>query len=234
MSAVVIAAATAGLTGSLHCVAMCGPLVGLASTSRLGPSARLALVHGLGRLAIYAVLGAAAGALGGALDLAGRVAAVQRLAALVAGAAIVARWLWLMRGPRPARREDGAPLGRALIALGRRRPTSRALALGALTGLVPCGWMWAMVVVAAGTGAPLLGAATMIAFWVGTAPAMLGAATVIGPAIARLRARLPIITGVTVIALGLVTLAGRWHDAGVHGVTQPSCHSGGAHGHGGR
>ena len=167
-------------------------------------------------------------------DLAGRVAAVQRLAALIAGAAIVAWGLWLMRGPRPARREDGAPLGRALIALGRRRPTSRALALGALTGLVPCGWMWAMVVVAAGTGAPLLGAATMIAFWVGTAPAMLGAATVIGPAIARLRARLPIITGVTVIALGLVTLAGRWHDAGVHGVTQPSCHSGGAHGHGGR
>ena len=91
-----------------------------------------------------------------------------------------------------------------------------------------------MVVVAAGTGTPLLGAATMIAFWLGTAPAMLGAATVIGPAIARLRARLPILTGATVIALGLVTLAGRWHDAGVHGLTQPSCHRGGDHGHGGR
>jgi len=235
VSAVVAAALTAGITGSLHCVAMCGPLVGVAATGRLGPSARLALTHGLGRLATYVAIGAAAGALGGAVDLAGRLASVQRIAALVAGGAIVLWGLWLMRTPR-ARATAAAPaFDRALMQIGRRRPTARAFAMGTLTGLIPCGWLWAMVVVAAGTGSLALGAATMAAFWVGTAPAMLGLITVLGPTMARLRARLPIITGLTVMALGLVTLYGRWHDAGARGVTQPSCHSQGASdGHAGR
>ena len=100
MSAVVVAAFTAGITGSLHCVAMCGPLVGLASSGRMGPSARLALTHGVGRLLTYGVIGAGAGALGGALDLAGRLASVQRIAALAAGVGIVLWGLYLMRGPR--------------------------------------------------------------------------------------------------------------------------------------
>ncbi|MBK9030692.1 MAG: sulfite exporter TauE/SafE family protein [Myxococcales bacterium] len=235
MSAVVVAAFTAGLTGSLHCVAMCGPLVGLASSGRVGPSARLALTHGLGRLLTYVVIGALAGLLGGALDLAGRLASIQRVAALIAGAGIVVWGLMLMRGPRRAAAAGGTGFDRALVALGRRRPTARAFALGTLTGLVPCGWMWAMVVVAAGTGSLGLGLATMAAFWLGTSPAMLGAATVVGPLVGRLRARLPVITGATVMVLGLVTLYGRWHDAGAKVVAQPSCHSvGGARDHGGR
>lgn len=235
MSAVVVAAFTAGITGSLHCVAMCGPLVGLASSGRMGPSARLALTHGVGRLLTYAAIGAGAGALGGALDLAGRLASVQRIAALTAGVGIVLWGLYLMRGPRASASAGATTFDRALVSLGRRRPTARAFALGALTGLVPCGWMWAMVAVAAGTGAAGLGAATMAAFWLGTTPAMLGTATVIGPAVARLRARLPIITGATVMALGLITLYTRWHDAGERVVTHPSCHCAeGGHDHGGR
>lgn len=235
MSAVVVAAFTAGITGSLHCVAMCGPLVGLASSGRMGPSARLALTHGLGRLLTYVTIGAVAGLLGGALDLAGRLASVQRIAALIAGVGIVVWGLYLMRGPRASATAGGTAFDRALVALGRRRPSARAFTLGALTGLVPCGWMWAMVVVAAGTGSLGYGVATMAAFWLGTTPAMLGTATIIGPALARLRARLPFITGATVMALGLVTLYGRWHDAGAKVVSQPSCHTpGGSHVVGGR
>ena len=51
-----------------------------------------------------------------------------------------------------------------------------------------------------------------------------GLLTVAGPAIAKLRARLPVITACVLIALGLVTLASRWRDAGPIGVTAPSCH----------
>lgn len=227
MSAIVVAALTAGLTGSLHCVAMCGPLVGLASGSRLGPSARLAATHNLGRLATYVVLGATAGAVGSALDLAGKLASVQRGAALVAGLAIVVWGLLLMRAPRARGATASTAFDRGLVAIRRQPPTRRALALGALTGLVPCGWLWAMVVAAAGTGSVGWGAATMGAFWLGTAPAMLGAVTFIGPLVARLRGRLPLVTGLIVTTLGLVTLWGRWHDAGATGVTQPSCHEGG-------
>src|SRR5689334_18330620 len=58
----------ASAVGSIHCMAMCGPLVGLHGGAK---SMRLAITHSLGRLTTYALLGAAAGLLGGALDLAG-------------------------------------------------------------------------------------------------------------------------------------------------------------------
>ena len=142
MSAVVVAAFTAGLTGSLHCVAMCGPLVGLASTNRLGPSARLALVHGFGRLATYLAIGAVAGLVGGALDLAGRLASIQRVAALIGRTwerrpmireAIVTR-LWplsLQGGPReapplPCHHPDAMGQGVLRDGLGRRHRVPRA------------------------------------------------------------------------------------------------------------
>jgi hypothetical protein len=45
-----------------------------------------------------------------------------------------------------------------------------------------------------------------------------------GPLLARLRRKLPLITAGVMIALGLVTLAMRWRDAGAAGATAPHCH----------
>src|SRR3954469_11433477 len=98
------------LAGSLHCVAMCGPLVGLSASKQ---SLSLALVHALGRLTTYAALGALAGAVGGAVDLAGHLAAVQHGAAIVAGAAIVGwglREIAVARGRRSAGPARGGAL----------------------------------------------------------------------------------------------------------------------------
>jgi hypothetical protein len=53
---------------------------------------------------------------------------------------------------------------------------------------------------------------------------MTGVLAVAGPLIARLRARIPVITACVLIALGLVTLASRWQDAGPSGATAPHCH----------
>ncbi|TMQ22619.1 MAG: hypothetical protein E6J90_12105 [Deltaproteobacteria bacterium] len=100
------------LAGSLHCVAMCGPLVGLHGGAR---SLRLALIHALGRLTTYGALGALAGLVGSAVDVAGHLAAVQHVAAIVAGGAIVG---WGVRAiavaagcnPRVADRRADRPL----------------------------------------------------------------------------------------------------------------------------
>jgi sulfite exporter TauE/SafE len=212
------------LAGSLHCVAMCGPLVGLHGGAR---SLRLALVHALGRLTTYAALGALAGALGRALDLAGHLAAIQHGAAIVAGAVIVG-WgvhtIAVARGWTAPRAGAGAMFQRGLVQLRGRRAAARAWLLGALTGLLPCGWLWAFVVSAAGTASPGRGAAVMAVFWLGTVPAMTGVLALGGPALARLRRRLPVISAGLLIALGLATLATRWADAGGAGVTAPHCH----------
>src|SRR3954471_867263 len=87
MSAVVATVFVSSLAGSIHCLAMCGPLVGMHGGAQ---SVRLALVHALGRLVTYTTLGALAGVVGGAVNLAGRAAQLQHVATIVAGVAIVA------------------------------------------------------------------------------------------------------------------------------------------------
>lgn len=213
--------AATSLVGSVHCVAMCGPLVGMHGGAR---SVRLALVHALGRLATYAVLGAIAGALGSAIDLAGDLAHVQRAATIVAGAVIVAAGVIsilrrpAVRGPKPS------AFGDALVQIRTTKPARRAWLMGALTGLIPCGWLWAFAITAAGTGSALAGAAVMGVFWLGTVPAMTGVLAFAGPVIARIRARMPTVTAVALIAIGLGTLALRWRDAGATQVAHPHCH----------
>jgi sulfite exporter TauE/SafE len=227
MIALWVTIAVSSLAGSLHCVAMCGPLVELAGPQSL----RLALVHALGRLTTYAALGALAGLLGGALDLAGHLAAIQRGAAIAAGLVIVA---WGLRTIAVARgwlvTAGGAPalFRRGLVQLRTRgaadRPARLAWWIGVLTGLLPCGWLWVFVVSAAGTGSAWQGATMMAVFWLGTVPAMTGVLALGGPLIARARRELPVITAGVMIALGLVTLAARWRDAGASGATAPHCH----------
>lgn len=224
MSTLLSAILVASIVGSIHCVAMCGPLIGLAGSAR---SVRLALVHALGRLTTYVGLGLAAGLVGRAIDLAGRLGEVQRIATIVAGLVIVG-WgvysLAIAAGWRTRTSRAGSLFQNTLVQIRSRRPSTRAWLVGVLTGLLPCGWLWAFVVSAAGTGSPWLGAAVMAVFWVGTVPAMTGVLVLAGPLIDRLRRRLPLITGVVLIALGVGTLALRWTDAGASGVAQPSCH----------
>jgi uncharacterized protein len=212
------------LAGSLHCVAMCGPLVGLHGGAR---SLRLALVHALGRLTTYATLGALAGLVGRAVDVAGHFAAIQHVAAIVAGAVILG-WgvhaIAVARGWLEVRPATGALFRRGLTQLRGRRAVRRAWMIGVLTGLLPCGWLWAFVVSAAGTASPWIGASVMTVFWLGTVPAMTGVLAFGGPAIDRIRRRLPVISACVLIGLGLATLAARWTDAGTAGVIAPHCH----------
>lgn len=224
MSTLLLAVAGSSLVGSLHCVAMCGPLIGLAGGTR---SARFAALHSLGRLATYAGLGIAAGAVGRAVDLAGDLAVVQHTASIVAALVIIG-WggfaLATALGWRTAGRARGKAFSNGLVQLRSRPPATRALLIGTLTGLLPCGWLWAFVVAAAGTGSPVDGGLTMLAFWAGTVPAMFGVLTFGGALLDRIRARIPAITAIVLIALGLGTLAMRWRDAGTTQVTTPSCH----------
>lgn len=198
--------------GSIHCVAMCGPLVGLHGGAH---SLRLATLHSFGRLTTYALLGAAAGTLGGALDLAGKLGNVQRIATLFAGVFVLAWGIYLLvRRKSVSPKQGSSTFGNALVRIRTKPPRLRAWLMGTLTGLLPCGWLWAFVVTAGGTGSAPLGASVMIAFWLGTVPAMVGLLAFAGPLFARIRMKLPAITAVALIAVGVGTLALRWRDAG--------------------
>ena len=229
---IVLGVLGASLLGSVHCAGMCGGFVCFYAAASGGPRRAAHVAYNAGRLVSYLLLGAVAGTTGAALEHAGTLAGVARLAALVAGAWMVA-WggttLLASGGVRLPRLHGRAPARLMAPVLARVRtasPVARALTLGLVTTLLPCGWLWAFVATAAGTGGVAPALAVMVAFWAGTLPVMLGigagAQRLAGP----LRARLPQVTAATVVVLGLLSLGGHLRRAGHAPATGASAHAG--------
>jgi uncharacterized protein len=221
--AVLSAVLVASLVGSLHCVGMCGGLVAFAAGSAPRGQRALAHVgyHGARGLA-YVVLGAISGSLGAAVDLGGGVLGVSRLAAVVAGVGMVlfgavalarARGVELHWLRRAERRITGGFIQRWVQAgmqlATRQSPQRRALLVGAVSAVLPCGWLYAFVISAAGAGSPAAGAAVMAAFWLGTVPALLGVGLGAQLVAGRLQRHLPAATAVMLMVVGVTALAGR-------------------------
>ncbi len=89
------------------------------------------------------------------------------------------------------------------------QPTQRALAIGLLTTLLPCGWLYAFALTAAGTGSPIYGAVVMAVFWVGTLPVLVSLGASVQLALGVLGKRLPVLCAMALIAVGLMTIGGR-------------------------
>ena len=199
--------------GSAHCAGMCGGLA-LAASGPMGAkdgsrTMRQAGYH-VGRLVSYAVVGAIAGLVGAAVDDAGTLVGVQRVAAIVAGSMIalmgviaIARAVGLrvpaasvpMPMVRMAQRVHAATL--------RLPPNARGLPLGLATPLLPCGWLYAFAAIAAASASVALGVMVMAAFWLGTVPAVVVASNGARIAFARLGRAAPVVAGIAMIAVGL-------------------------------
>jgi sulfite exporter TauE/SafE len=210
----------ASLVGSLHCIGMCGPFVAFYSGADGSGGSRRLLSHAAyssGRLLTYVVFGFAAGAIGAALDVAGSLAGIQRIAAIGAGITMI---LWgvfallQIRGVTILRRSSSngrlsGLLRRGFSLVSNKPPVVRAAVIGLLSGFLPCGWLWAFVVTAAGTGGSLEGAAVMTAFWAGTVPALLAVGLGAQLVSAPLRRHVPAITAILLVCLGLYAILGR-------------------------
>jgi hypothetical protein len=97
----------------------------------------------------------------------------------------------------------------ALGALRDQPPALRALVIGLLSTLLPCGWLYMFVAPAAATGSPAGGALVMAAFWAGTLPVMAGLGLLAQRALGPLRRRLPVVTAAALVVIGLLTLTGK-------------------------
>ncbi len=105
--------------------------------------------------------------------------------------------------------ELGAIIRRAFALVGRRPPFVRALAVGLLSAILPCGWLWAFVITAAGAGTPLGGAAVMAAFWAGTVPILLAVGFGAQAAALPFRRHAPLLTAVLLVIIGVVAIVRR-------------------------
>ena len=218
----------ASILGSLHCAGMCGAFVlfAVADPRNPGPRLRLHVAYHAGRLITYTILGALAGLVGASLDLGGSIIGVQRFAAIVAGCMMVVfgvvtvMRLHSVRVPKlPIPKAWQNWLIKAHGAVAAKPPVVRALATGLLTTLLPCGWLYSFVLMAAGTARADLGAITMAVFWLGTVPILAGLGVTLRAASGSLGRRLPTITAVSVVVVGLSTVV--WRAQGVMGETTP-------------
>ncbi|APR76672.1 Hypothetical protein A7982_02019 [Minicystis rosea] len=171
-----------GLFGGVHCVLMCGGIVGALvarapEASWRGRTLEL-LASNLGRVITYSMLGAFAGGVG-AVSVAALPFAKAQLA-LRFGAALlmVGAGLHLAGVLRASPGLQGSGvIFRALGPLWRRlvqaRSLAAAVALGALWGFLPCGMVYAALALSLTSGSALAGGLTLLAFGVGTMPALL-------------------------------------------------------------
>lgn len=221
MIALVSAIFLASLVGSLHCAGMCGAFVAIACGQTGGPrgprdAARLQAAYHLGRLVTYLALGITAGTAGHLLDIAGSLAGIRPVAATLAGVTMIAFALitlmrlggWQLATLHPPRFFTNL-LGPAHRAAMRRPPMARAAMIGLFTTLLPCGWLYAFVVTAAGTASPIWGGVAMAVFWAGTLPMLV----LVGAGARRLLGAfgemVPAATCFILVAVGLYTILSR-------------------------
>jgi sulfite exporter TauE/SafE len=159
-----------GFFGSMHCLGMCGPLSCLAA-SRGGEAPglpALGLYHA-GRAAAYALLGGALWGLAAPLRLSLPWPVLAWLAALpLLAYAYGVSW----EAPAGLARRLAAWHAKALGFFGRFSATARALGLGLLTPLLPCGLLYAATSLSLSAPSRATAAAWMAAFALGTLPAL--------------------------------------------------------------
>jgi sulfite exporter TauE/SafE len=201
---VAVAGLLLGVTGSLHCVAMCGPFVLLAQgAGRQRPRAALAasLWHHTGRVLIYGALGLAAGSTAHILvDARARNVVTVALGIVIALGAALTLFERRVQSTRRWTIAITAVIASAGRHLDRRRWYGR-VALGALNGLLPCGLLYVALAAASACGGAASGAMFMLAFGLGTAPALAVVAITRLPARSR-----PILQRASPIAAGVVGL----------------------------
>ncbi|MEW6766118.1 MAG: sulfite exporter TauE/SafE family protein [Pseudomonadota bacterium] len=178
-----IAAFLVGLLGGVHCVGMCGGIIGaltfgLPAEVRQSPARVFPylLAYNLARISAYTVAGALMGALGWLAT--GLVAfnAAQQVLQIIAGLFMIMLGLYLAgwwMGLARVERAGGAiwrhvePLARRLLPV---RSPRQALVLGFLWGWLPCGLVYSTLVWALASGSPSQGALLLLGFGLGTLP----------------------------------------------------------------
>jgi sulfite exporter TauE/SafE len=184
MSELLLTALVVGFLGGVHCLGMCGPLAGaftfsLSHDIQIKPLsvARMQLAYNLGRITIYAVLGAVAGIVGMVLVEAGSLLSVQRWLLAFAGLWMLILAAWLVGwSSLPSRLEHlaGGWWGRFSSRWRSRflpvRRLSGAYFFGLIWGCLPCGLVYSTLLLALSSSSWLEGGLVMLAFGLGTLP----------------------------------------------------------------
>lgn len=181
-----LTAFTVGLLGGVHCVGMCGGIVGALTfglprqqQAQISGMLPFQLAYNLGRVFSYVAAGAIMGALGMVIAELMPIYYAQRVLLAIAGVFMVLLGLYLSGWWLVLNRLEAAggrlwrlvePFGRRLLPV---RTPRQALVVGLVWGWIPCGLVYSMLVNAVSAGSALKGATLMLAFALGTFPTLM-------------------------------------------------------------
>ena len=209
-----------GLLGGVHCVGMCGGIVGALSFSvspkqKQTPSTLFPILLGynLGRLSSYTLAGAVIGGFSASLiSLAGlhqSQLVLQTIAAIfmiILGLYLANIWTGLVKIEIIGKHlwKFIEPLGRRFIPVS---SFTKAIPLGFFWGWLPCGLVYSVLIMTLSTGSMSKGALLMLAFGLGTLPNLLA----MGFVATRLseftrKPAIKMFAGLTIVAMGFFML----------------------------
>ena len=178
-----------GLITSVHCIAMCGG-INLSQTLQKDTATEISKVmfrntleYNIGRVVSYTVIGGVLGAVGALAGIGSSLQTstlFQGILKLFAGIIMVVMGV-NMRGIFPGLRRLTIHIpnfNKKTKQKSGRKPRTPFF-IGLCNGLMPCGPLQSMQVVALASGNPLAGALSMLCFSLGTVPLMLGFGSVV-------------------------------------------------------
>ena len=209
-----------GLLTSVHCIAMCGGI----NLSQCIPVADVdngktpenkiiipALLYNMGRVISYSVIGFLLGGIGMLLTGGGRTGIpllLQGILKIIAGLCMVIMGINML-GLIPVLRRLQIRLPQRLADKinKKRRRENRPFFVGLLNGLMPCGPMQSMQIIALGSGNPVSGVAAMLMFSLGTVPLMLGFGSMVSVLGKKYTKFVMRVGSILIVVLGLAMLS---------------------------
>ncbi len=186
-----ITAFLVGLLGGVHCVGMCGGIVGalcLGLDDGLNKTAQqnfkktfpFLLLYNTGRISSYTLAGILMGSIGWLGSHLFTLYSIQQTLEIIAAAFMLALGLYIAgwwKGLAKVERWGGKVIWQRLEPIGRKfmpvRSYPHAFFLGLVWGWLPCGLVYSVVIWTISTQSPLEGGLLMLCFGLGTLPNLL-------------------------------------------------------------
>lgn len=186
METILITALLVGFLGGVHCLGMCGGVVG-ALTFSLEPKAQATwwrmmpfqLAYNFGRISSYVIIGALFGFLGSSLSSLATFLPAQQVLQVVAGLFMIALGLYLggwWFGLVVVEKLGSSIWQRLSPYAAKFTPVKhlhQAWLYGLIWGWLPCGLVYSMLIMALSAGSAVNGGLVMLAFGLGTLPNLL-------------------------------------------------------------
>ena len=168
-----------GLTTQVHCIGMCGPVIGILGINNSYKRIPAAILYNLGRISTYTFLGVIGGLIGFFVS---DITTLQYVIRYLAGAIMIFIALQLFGMPqflafveKPAQK-----LWKPIQKFSQRffpiKTAKGTYFMGFIWGFLPCGAVYGPLAVAIGLGSVGMSAALMFSFGLGTLPVMIALA----------------------------------------------------------